>query len=256
MPKSPSSDASEVGFYVYGVVPARADLPQGLRGLDDAPVQFVQYNRIAAAVGRITLDRPPGRRADLMAHSHVVDALARATTVVPVQFGSVVADRTDVVDDLLEPQGDRFARLLDVLEGRSQFIVRATYLEEQVLAEVVKGDPEIADLHRRTRDIPPGTPHPDLIRLGERVAGTMDDKRRTDAELVLGPLKPHVIDMVERPGGGVDHLLDVAVLVEGKTTQQFEDTLEVLAEAVHERIRISLTGPLAPYDFVEGEQWD
>jgi hypothetical protein len=39
------------------------------------------------------------------------------------------------------------------------------------------------------------------------------------------------------------------------TTKQFEDTLEGLAEAVHERIRLRLTGPVAPYDFVEGQPW-
>ncbi len=31
--------------------------------------------------------------------------------------------------------------------------------------------------------------------------------------------------------------------------------LEGLAEAVHERIRLSLTGPLPPYDFVGEGQW-
>ena len=36
------------------------------------------------------------------------------------------------------------------------------------------------------------------------------------------------------------------------TAEEFEDTLEGLAEAVHERIRLRLTGPVAPYDFVEG----
>ena len=36
---------------------------------------------------------------------------------------------------------------------------------------------------------------------------------------------------------------------------EFEDTLEGLAEAVHERIRLRLTGPVAPYDFVEGGRW-
>ena len=31
--------------------------------------------------------------------------------------------------------------------------------------------------------------------------------------------------------------------------------LEGLAEAVHERIQLSLTGPLPPYDFVGEGQW-
>jgi hypothetical protein len=250
-----SGEAPESGYYVYGVVPADAAMPGDLRGLDDSAVQLVPYAGIAAAVGHVVLDRPPGRRADLMAHSQVVDALAGATTVVPVQFGSVLAERTDIVDDLLQPNGEHFERLLAALEGTTQFILRATYLEEQVLAEVVRDDPAIAELHRRTRDLPPGTPHPDLVQLGERVSGALDAKRVEDGDVILEHVRPHVLDVVERPGGGVDHLLDVALLVDRLTTRQLEEALEVLAEGVHERIRLSLTGPLAPYDFVEGERW-
>ena len=37
---------------------------------------------------------------------------------------------------------------------------------------------------------------------------------------------------------------------------EFEEHLEGLAEAVHERIRLRLIGPVAPYDFVGGRRWD
>jgi len=52
------------------------------------------------------------------------------------------------------------------------------------------------------------------------------------------------------PGGGVTGgLYQIGALA------ALEDTLEGLAEAVHERIRLRLTGPVAPYDFVEGQPW-
>jgi len=175
--------------------------------------------------------------------------------VVPVQFGSVIVDRDSVRDEFLAANGEHFARLLSVLDGTTEFILRATYDEEQVLAEVVREDPTIADLHRHTRDLPPGTPHPDLVRLGELVSAALERKRAYDTDLILATMRPHVLDHVERAGGGVDHLLDVAFLIDRMTTKQFEDTLEGLAEAVHERIRLRLTGPVAPYDFVEGQPW-
>ena len=254
MPEQAPSPA-DVGYYVYGVVPADAGVPDDLRGLDDTEVQLIEVDGIAAAVGEVALDRPPGRRADLMAHSKVVDALADSGVVVPVQFGSVLVDRDSVREEFLAANGEHFAHLLSVLEGTTEFILRATYDEEQVLGEVVREDPVIADLHRHTRDLPPGTPHPDLVRLGELVSAALERKRAQDADLILATMRPHVLDHVERAGGGVDHLLDVAFLIDRMTTQQFEDTLEGLAEAVHERIRLSLTGPVAPYDFVEGRRW-
>jgi hypothetical protein len=57
-------------------------------------------------------------------------------------------------------------------------------------------------------------------------------------------------------GGGLERILDVALLVEDEQASALEDHLEMLAEQVHDRVRLSLTGPLAPYDFVSEVAWD
>jgi len=251
----PVEQSPEVGWYVYAVLPASGAPPSPLTGIDDAPVEYVEFGELAAATSVMALDRPPGRRKDLMAHSELVEALAASTTVVPVEFGSVMADRDSVVHDLLAPGADYFSQLLQRLEGAEQFNLRGTYDEERVLAEVVMGEPLIMELRRRTRDLPEGTLHPDLVRLGEEVSAAMDRKRAEDSDGILRLVEPHVLELRERPGTGVDRVFDVAMLVDRARRQEVEDALEELAEAVHERIRLSLTGPLPPYDFVEEPAW-
>jgi hypothetical protein len=184
-----------------------------------------------------------------------VDALASKGPVLPVQFGSILGDRDSVVRDLLAPAHDRFVEQLAGLEGCHQFNLRATYVEEQVLAEIVQMHPDIAELRRRTRDLPAGTMHPDLVRLGELVSRALEAKRDEDAQEILEVVRPIAVDEAPRTGGGVDHLLELAVLVEDERVQELEEGLEDLAEALHERIRLRLTGPVAPYDFAEAEAW-
>ena len=48
----------------------------------------------------------------------------------------------------------------------------------------------------------------------------------------------------------MEHVLKAVLLVERTHREAFEDVLEGLAETIHERIRLSLVGPLAAYDFV------
>ena len=247
--------ALDTGYYVYGVVPGAGGSRPSLRGIDDAAVEFVEHDELAAAVSVIALERPPGRRAELMAHTAVVDALAAAGAVLPVQFGSVLSDRESVVSDLLATSHDRFLELLASLENCRQFNLRATYVEEQVLGEVVATNPEIAELRRRTRELPEGTMHPDLMRLGELVSRAMEHKREDDAQLIMEVVRPFVLDERPRRGGGVSHLLDVALLIEDERIAAFEEALEELAEALHERIHLRLAGPVAPYDFAEAEAW-
>ena len=247
------SGGPETGYYVYGVVRADADrVPEGLVGVDGAAVQTVEHGPVAAVVGLIGLDRPPGRRADLVAHSEVLDKLVASGPVVPVQFGSVMADAESIVEDLLGPNVEHFAMILDELAGRVQYNLRATYHEPVVLAEVVAADPEIAALRERTRDLPEDSAYGERVRLGELVARALDDKRVFDTDVLLDAVLPSVAAHNVRSGGGVDHLLDVALLVDDDRRADFEEQLEGLAEAVHERIRLRLVGPVAPYDFVDG----
>lgn len=247
----------ERGCYVYGVVPFGDELvPPGMTGLGEAPVRLVRYDDIAAVVSDVTPDRPLGRATDLVAHSEVLDALAGLTTVVPVHFGSVLADEDSVVQDVLAPGLEEFADLLAELEGRVQLNLRATYVEDAVLAEVVAADPQVAALRERTRDLPEDESYGERVRLGELVARALEHKREEDTAVLMDAVTPRVAAWVERGGGGgIDHVVDVALLVDTANLASFEEFLEGLAEAVHERIRLRLVGPVAPYDFVGGAGW-
>lgn len=240
-----------LGIYVYGVVGTTAGVDHAdLTGLDDAPVALVASGDVAAAVGVIALQRPPGRKRDLVAHSSVLDALAERGPVVPAQFGTVLLDAADVRAELLESREEELRSMLAELAGRRQFTVRGRYNEQAVLAEVVAQNPEIAELRRRTRDLPDDAAHGDRVRLGELVARALDAKREDDAAIVMKAVLPHVVSYVPREGSSVDHMMEVAFLVDDDRRDAFEDALEALAEAMHERVRLQLLGPMAPYDFV------
>ena len=121
-----------------------------------------------------------------------------------------------------------------------------------MLAEVVPPDPEVAALRERTRDLPEDAAYGERVRLGELVARAVEVKRAEDAAAVLDAVPPHAVAATSCGAvAGLDHVLDVALLVDDDRRAAFEDTLEQLAEAVHERIRLRLVGPVAPYDFVD-----
>lgn len=240
-----------LGLYVYGVVETVRDLEDAtLTGLDEAPVVLVESGDVAAAVGVVTLDRPPGRKRDLVAHSTVLDALAGTGPVVPVQFGTVLPSAADVRAELLESREDELLAMLEDLAGRQQFTVRGRYNEHAVLAEVVAENPEVADLRERTQGLPEGAAHGDRVRLGELVAHALEVKREQDSAVVMDAVLPHVASYSPRDGATVDHMMEVAFLVEEERREAFEDALEAVAEAMHERVRLQLLGPMAPYDFV------
>jgi len=236
-------------YYVYGVAAKTPDM-SGLKGVQEAGVHALPAGDLAVVVSLIDLDRPPRSRSDLMAHSAVLDTLARSGPVIPVQFGSVLADLDSVESDLLRARGEEFRGLLTELEGRTQFVMRATYREEVVLREVVGGDQGIADLRMRTRSLPEAASYADRVRLGELVSRAVEEKRASDAEGLLAEVLPLTVASSPRAGSGMDHVINIALLVDKDRISALEETLEDLAGAAHERMTIRLLGPMAPYDFV------
>jgi hypothetical protein len=252
------ADANGLGvdqaLFVYGVLRGGTEVRPGgldsLTGVDGAPVQLVERGGLAAAVTPMVLDRPPGRRAELLAYQAVLDVLAEGGPVAPVRFGSVLADADAVAEDLLLAYRTEFEEILERLDGRRQFNLRASYVEEAVLADLVATDPEIRALRARTRELPEEASYGDRVRLGELVARALEHRSTDDAAMLLDAVAPLAAEHVVRRPPSAEQVLDVALLVDDSRSEELVGRLEDLAEAVHESIRMSLLGPLAAYDFV------
>ncbi|WP_322937911.1 GvpL/GvpF family gas vesicle protein [Nocardioides bizhenqiangii] len=240
-------------LFVYGVARADADLPR-MKGVAGNPITAVVHGDVMAVVGEVDVEESVMRKADLTAYHQVLDRLAVEGPVVPVRFGSALPDEQGVIDGLLR-RSDELVALLDALEGRSQLTLRARYVEEAVLAEVVADDPVIRDLNDRTRGVPEQASWAERMRLGELVAQAVDRRRHDDAADLLDLVLPYAVEHREVRGTGLDHVVEVALLVDDERRAELEEALESYAEAVHERIRLRLLGPLAPYDFVGDARW-
>lgn len=236
-------------LFVYAVVPAERRVTD-LVGLDGAPVTTVSHGAIAAVVSAFDVERPPGRRADLIAYNTVIEQIACEGAVAPVRFGTALPDGDAVVDHLLGPQEAVLTDLLGQLIDRHQFNLRAHYVEETVLREIVETDPAIRELRQRTRDLPEVAAYGDRVQLGERVAHAVEVRSEADAAELMAAISALVVASVDRGRSGLESVLDVALLVDDDRGQELEERLEALAETVHERMRLRLVGPIAPFDFV------
>lgn len=236
-------------LFVYGVVRAGTDLPE-MSGVAGHPIKGVVHGQVMAVVGKVDVDGPAVRKADLLAYQQVLDGLAEQGPVVPVRFGTALLGEGGAVEMFLADRKDDLLALLDALEGRSQYTLRARYVEEAVLGEVLAADPALRELNDRTRGVPEDASWADRVRLGELLAQAVDQRRQGDADDLLDTVLPLAVEHRVLRGSGLDHVLEVALLVDDARGPELEETLEAYAEAVHERIRLRLLGPLAPYDFV------
>lgn len=239
------------GRYVYGVVRADdgSDAVTDLAGATGEAVTVVVHDELAAVVEAVPdADDVPAARF-VRAHARVLDAVAARCSVLPLRFGTVVESDEAVVEELLAPDRDHLVAALEQLDGHVQLLLRARYVLDAVLAEVVAEHPQVRELRARTRDLPDDAAMPERVRLGELVSQAIESKRAADREAVLAALRPHARRWSVRPSGGLDGLLDLAVLVDAHGVADFEAHAQAAAEQMAGRADLELIGPMAPYDF-------
>jgi len=239
--------------YVYGVVAADTVLPEGLRGLGPSgTVSLLADGQIAAVVGDVPVDRPLGTRDDLVAHETVVNAVAGATTILPMRFPAVI-EEAGVVDELLGPNEEFFVRALADLEGRVQYTVKGRYEQDVVLREVLEDDEDLRALQERVRSVPEDASYYDRVKLGELVVAALEQRREADAAELYDRLEALAVAVVPHQPSQPEDVIDAALLIARTDIEAFGEAIEGLGEAWSGRIRFRLLGPLAPYDFVSSE---
>jgi len=226
--------------YVHGVLSASE--PVGETGA----ARRIAHRDLAALVTDVSSRKATDA---LRTHWRVLEAAGASATVLPVRFGTAVADEQAVVDSFLAPGYEGLAGALAKLAGKVQLTVKGFYDEESLMRGVVKGSPAIAQLQARVRSVPEAASYYERIRLGEMVAAEVGRARDRDSALVLDRLAPLAVATSQEAPGSVDTAVNAAFLVERARVDEFSAAVAGLGDELRGRMELRYVGPLPPYSF-------
>jgi Gas vesicle synthesis protein GvpL/GvpF len=241
--------------YVYGVVREDVAPVADVAGVAGADVGAVRFEGLAALTSPVASTHVRARRKDLLAHSDVLGGMLERGPVIPLQFGIVLEDEDAVVSQLLRPRKRELERLLRELDGRVELSVKAFYLEEAILAEIVHENRRVARLREATRTGPGAATYGARIELGELIAGELRARGQRDGRAILDRLAP-LAKAVQVAGEPVEHeVLRASFLVERKRVGAFDEAVNDIARSQDGRMRFKYLGPLPPHNFTSF-RWD
>jgi hypothetical protein len=236
-------------LYVYGVVPAQAREPEGT-GIADAPLELIRAGELAALVSTLEDEVPQLDRDALTQHARVLEAALGDTTVLPMRFGVVVQDEAQARAELLSRHEEELLEQLAELTGKVELKLRASYVEEALLRDVIGEHPEIARLRDVLRGLPAEASYYERIRLGEMVTDAVQGRRSQDAAALLDVLEPlaHQVSIAESAHERI--VLDASFLVARDRIDRFDGAVDELGQRYATRMRMRYTGPLPAHSFV------
>lgn len=244
------------GRWIYGVVPADAELRQLQNLVDDGPeVWIVESEDLGAIVGGVPRNDPRATRDQALSHSRVLEAAVADAPVIPFRFGMMAPGGDDEVRrDLLEAFHDQLTPVLERLRGVVQMTLKVNYREDVLLRELLESDPEIARLREATRRMPEDAARNERIRLGELISGTVDMRRQRDAAVIVRALEPVAEAVAADPLEREYMVVNEAFLLDRGRTHEFEQAVESVAGEHADRMQFRLLGPMPAYSFIDLQQ--
>jgi hypothetical protein len=245
--------------YLYGVIrqpTSRSRLTADVLGTGvgepPAKVRILPYQQIAAVVSTASgqIGEEGGIRAmrrDMAAHAAVQSRVMAVRTILPARFGMLVPDDREVIATLLEPQLDQLLEDLQRLRGMSELKLSADYVESDVIARVVKSDPQLARLARQSAL----ASHTQRIDFGRQIAAAIQQRREQDTQWLLESLRPLVRQIVVDDAPSDLSVLRASLLAPTAQIDEVAAALARLADEAAGILRLSCVGPLPPYSFVQ-----
>jgi hypothetical protein len=238
--------------YLYGIAWGRdsADVKSLGAGVGDPPrgAAAVEYRDVAALTSEvidaeISAQGVRGMRRDMKAHAAFLLRAAASMTILPARFGLVFPGAAALISQLLAPQYEAIVAHLKHVAGGVEVTLRATYIEPQILREVLAAHPELAGIR--------GGNYSSKIDLGKQIAAAIEERRQRDARLLVRRLSSFARDL--RLGRQLADLmvLNASFLVEREKLPAFDQALERISAEARDLLTFDCVGPLPPYSFTD-----
>lgn len=227
-------------IYLYAItdrpgLPVPAEL-----GLGGTSLFSLAYQDIAAVVSSLTTATVSPTEDNLWRHEAIVEALMADRTVLPMRFGTVLADESAVQAALAAHYTD-FVASLDRVRGRVELGLR-------VLWEIAESEWQIADSSQRP-SATSGRAYLMARLEEERQRQAWLQRAEALAEEIHAPLDQLAMESTRQVLITPRLLLTAAYLVERDQVAAFRQKVESLS-AAYPKLRLLCTGPWPAYNFV------
>jgi hypothetical protein len=224
-------------IYVYAITEA-SSAGTSVRGIDARPVSFITCGELVAACSEHER-KPEASEEALVEHESVVEALMRSGTVIPMRFGQV-EEEISQLRDRVDRCSTTITAALERLRGRVEIGVRAFALQSPPRSEPAATTPTGASGH---------TYMTSRLRQ-ERIARKLQEDGQEIAEELHGKLDglAETSTLKARQGRMV---MAGAYLVPKAMVDDFIALVQQLTRDYLGKLELVSTGPWPPYSFVD-----
>ena len=239
-------------LYVYGIVRSDAQKTFEIEPIPGGSV--VQTGPADAGLAFVSSDigdaKPRASRANLLAHTRVLETVMKEADVLPIRFGTMIESDVDG-GKVLADNAEEFARAFAAIEGRTEICLKINWPDGKVYDEIISRN----GILRRERDAlsvsNPNQSHYARIEFGKKVETAVAEVRAKDRDMIVNNLKDFADQMVEGPILDETMVVNLSFLVKRDQLATFDAAVERLDDLYDDRWTFRYVGPMPAFSFVD-----
>jgi len=266
----PSSDG--FGYYVYCIARrslaeelATGSMPAAIE--EGAGLELISGDKLAAVVSRVPLTEysenslaeklkdATWTAVRAMRHEQVVEFFAKRTGVVPLRFGTIYLDRSNV-ERMLSEKESQLVGIIDRLKDSEEWGVNVYYERSMLFENIVNLSPRLREMSDAAKTATPGQSY----LMQKKIAALRTDEAKVEIKRIVDDIESSLSS--ESDGAARLRVLKVettdhgelkakfAFLIQRSQFDAFRRAAEDLAVKYESAgVRIELTGPWPAYNF-------
>jgi len=238
-----------VSRYIYGFIEESERKEFSFSGIDGKKVYSFNYQDLAAVLSEAEEIEYDPTRVNLLAHTHVLEEIAREYLILPMSFG-IIAENEEKVTELLRQNYLEFMRQLKMLKGKIELGVKVLWIEDAVVKEMESRVKDFQELKKKIVDLSAKEDQNAKLKAGRLVESIVKEWEKKYVQKIYSSLKEIAVDSRLNQPIGIKMLLNSSFLVDKNKEKDFDKRVNELAQNYEHQLKFKYVGPVPPYNFV------
>jgi hypothetical protein len=242
------------GLYLYGIFPAPGPRDLDAEGLDKQPIHAHTIDDFTFLYSEAQQERYLASRRNLLGHERVLEKAMQIghRTLLPLQFGLIIADWQSVVNQLVQPKGAALRQLFHKLEGQREVGVKVFWDEASELEMLMAENQELQA--ERDRLEGKNLSMDEVLFIGRAIEEAVRDRKAEIVKVFQEALTPLARETVENDLLTNAMIYNAAYLIPWDAEAEFSAKVEALDAEFQDRLRIRYNNFTAPFNFAQLEE--
>jgi gas vesicle protein GvpL/GvpF len=250
--ETPRNALRQEGRYVYGVIEShgqQGSFGHSNLGGGNEEVYTVRHDDLAAVVSHTPIFIFDPTRDNVLAHEHVVEAVMKNHTIIPMSFGTVFRTDDDV-RAVLKSIYPSLKEALGQMAGKLEFGLKVTWDRDRIMEELQREHDEIHRFHQELTRKHLQTTYFARMHLGRMIDKALAGLAADYVREIYDGLRNVCLASCNNKPIGDKMIMNAAFLVLKARESDFDAAVDRMARKFDNRLTFKSTGPWPPYNFV------